>query len=364
MGTVTENLQMCDPLEDIVIVQLDEGNLLNHLELQPVPLPSRRRHKLLNRLRRACQLFPAGPPHFVSESFPFGKLRCSSSKSACKQYPPRSDSSLPGSHVRAQLNKMEALKNFKSAAELENARKSKLNKDHFPAKPFLHTNSSVSLKPNAPSMISFASTATRFSIFSPSTASPAGRKIVEGHSLQEQRKPNLTCAMCDSREFPLWKCEGCDLVIHSDCTTKILDWCSRSFDEEKILQSFVKIYASILRNYRLHFKEGSKFDSNQFVLAEPESKDFLEMLVRTQAFAQFIQDRTSTDENSSQMDQEIVFFDEAIKLKTNKFLFARADASFFQDPSFTVSSTYRPPLPVEDGTIKNIKFDISEVILV
>ncbi|KAG0357926.1 hypothetical protein BGZ54_000129, partial [Gamsiella multidivaricata] len=68
-----------------------------------------------------------------------------------------------------------------------------------------------------------------------------------------------------------------------------------------------------------------------------------EAKAKSQAFAQFIQDRM----DRSPGDPEIMFFDEVIKAKINRsrFRIGKEDTKFLDDPSYGVQGTVKAPLP-------------------
>jgi hypothetical protein len=99
--------------------------------------------------------------------------------------------------------------------------------------------------------------------------------------------------------------------------------CPGAFHDAKIQDTFLRIWTSLLRNYRQFLvPEPDKapsldaFRKQEFLaqFTDRETRLFMTHVCDTQAFAQFITDRLERDSN----DHEILFFDEAIKAKLNR----------------------------------------------
>ncbi|KAI9272513.1 AEX-3 domain-containing protein [Sporodiniella umbellata] len=153
-------------------------------------------------------------------------------------------------------------------------------------------------------------------------------------------------------------CQGCQLVTHDDCTDQILHPCLPScFDEQKIHNAFIRMFASLLYNYRTGFVDQVEndmstisasnttstgrakplyFSKDKFLKhSDKDTREFLSHFSNSQTFNQFVTDRLL----KSDQDPEIVVFDEYIKLKLNRsrLKFVKDDTPFMNDDSFRVS---------------------------
>ncbi|KAI8645606.1 AEX-3 domain-containing protein [Parasitella parasitica] len=176
-----------------------------------------------------------------------------------------------------------------------------------------------------------------------------GYRCVCGKQVSEEedeasRKPRMF--MC---------CQECHLVTHNTCTDQILHPCLPTcFDEQKVHNAFIRMFASLLYNYRTGFvdhlesgsitasdangvaKKGVYFSKERFLKhSDKDTKTFLSNLSGSQMFTQFITDRLL----KSSQDPEILVFDEYIKLKLNrsKLKFVKEETPFLNDESFRVS---------------------------
>ncbi|KAG0978111.1 hypothetical protein G6F29_009558 [Rhizopus arrhizus] len=141
----------------------------------------------------------------------------------------------------------------------------------------------------------------------------------------------------DGRPRMFMCCQGCQLVTHDNCTDQILHPCLPScFDEQKIQNAFIRMFASLLYNYRTgfvdHLDDHSStitasnttssgrikplyFSKEKFLKhSDKDSREFLSHLSSSQMFTQFITDRLLKPDQ----DPEILVFDEYIKLKLNR----------------------------------------------
>ncbi|KAG2215168.1 hypothetical protein INT46_001444, partial [Mucor plumbeus] len=176
-----------------------------------------------------------------------------------------------------------------------------------------------------------------------------GYRCVCGKQVSEEeeeanRKPRMF--MC---------CQECHLVTHDTCTDQILHPCLPAcFDEQKVHDAFIRMFASLLYNYRTGFvdhlesssitasdangntKKGAYFSKERFLKqSDKDTRAFLSSLSNSQMFTQFITDRLL----KSDQDPEILVFDEYIKLKLNrsKLKFVKEETPFLNDESFRVS---------------------------
>ncbi|KAF9581507.1 hypothetical protein BGW38_001446 [Lunasporangiospora selenospora] len=79
---------------------------------------------------------------------------------------------------------------------------------------------------------------------------------------------------------------------------------------------------------------------------DKEARPFMSVLADSQAFVQFVQDRV----DRSPGDPEVMFFDEVIKAKINRYLFkiGKEETKFLNDPSYGVQTTIRAVPPSGD----------------
>ncbi|OAD78383.1 hypothetical protein PHYBLDRAFT_140478 [Phycomyces blakesleeanus NRRL 1555(-)] len=163
-------------------------------------------------------------------------------------------------------------------------------------------------------------------------------------------------------------CQDCHLVTHAVCTSQILHPCLPAcFDEAKIQASFLRMFASLLCNYRSGIVDGVQehggngfaasfaeysvdkngvlfFSKDKFLKqSDKDTRIFLSNLANSQMFNQFITDRLA----KSSKDPEILVFDEYIKLKLNrsKLKFVKESTPFLNDDSYRVSQTVRASSP-------------------
>ncbi|ORX54396.1 DENN-domain-containing protein [Hesseltinella vesiculosa] len=143
-------------------------------------------------------------------------------------------------------------------------------------------------------------------------------------------------------------CQACHLVTHDACTEDILHPClPASFDETKVQDSFLRMFASLLYGYRAGIRETQQpvkaghdllsiFSKEEFLKhSDKDTRDYLSHFVDSQLFHQFITHRLTKARN----DPETVMFDEFIKLKLNrsKLKFVKAETPFLNDDSYRVS---------------------------
>jgi hypothetical protein len=63
----------------------------------------------------------------------------------------------------------------------------------------------------------------------------------------------LACGICRNSLGidSVYKCDGCSMMIHEECLNDVIYPCVPTcFDEPKILESFLRVFASLLSNYR------------------------------------------------------------------------------------------------------------------
>ncbi|KAI9304028.1 AEX-3 domain-containing protein [Cunninghamella echinulata] len=167
-------------------------------------------------------------------------------------------------------------------------------------------------------------------------------------------------------------CQECHLVTHDSCTDQILHPCLPAcFDETKIQDTFLRMFASLLYGYRHGFMDPSDtpianksyiinnnnnnnqnnnvngggnrqrrksifFSKDSFLKhSDKDTRSYLATLANSQMFTQFITDRLSKPLN----DPEILMFDEYIKLKLNrsKLRLVKENTPFLNDDSYRIS---------------------------
>ncbi|KAI8370884.1 AEX-3 domain-containing protein [Choanephora cucurbitarum] len=199
---------------------------------------------------------------------------------------------------------------------------------------------------------------------------PRRVKHIEGHRMVEiftselNQFPGFRCVcgkqVSDTQEqdetkksIMFMSCQECHLVTHDACTDQILHPCLPAcFDEQKVQDAFIRMFASLLYNYRTGFVDQSEdvpfitnqdnskkslyFSKERFLKhSDKDTRTFLSNLCSSQMFTQFVTDRLS----KSSQDPEILVFDEYIKLKLNrsKLKFVKEETPFLNDESFRVS---------------------------
>ncbi|KAG9307791.1 hypothetical protein G9A89_023356 [Geosiphon pyriformis] len=179
----------------------------------------------------------------------------------------------------------------------------------------------------------------------------------------------LACGICQKSLGlnVVLKCEGCSMVAHEECFGDITYPCMPAcFNEAKVQDAFLRVFASLLRHYRTYMVEGTKnsagensrganglFDEGFYFrreiflkTADKEAKPFLSSLVDSQAFSHFIHERLTRSAD----DPEILHFDEVIaaKLNRSKLKLSKETTLFLNDPSYSISQTVRAMKPAED----------------
>ncbi|KAJ3367898.1 hypothetical protein HDU91_000999 [Kappamyces sp. JEL0680] len=182
------------------------------------------------------------------------------------------------------------------------------------------------------------------------------------------------CKMCyeelDARKHTIIMCQYCHIQIHSHCLvlTEAAP-CALHFNEEKIAHGFFKTFTSLLKHYRTHMKKNVSptastesfeestmeqwFNKPDFLAEfDSESRQFMTVLVDTQAYAQFILDRIERPED----DYEVLYFDESIKQKLNRsrMRFTKEPTPFLDETTYQITRTIEAmaynteQLPIDD----------------
>ncbi|ORZ15755.1 AEX-3 domain-domain-containing protein [Absidia repens] len=200
-------------------------------------------------------------------------------------------------------------------------------------------------------------------------------KHIEGHimvTLFSQELPSFQgyrclCGKHVDQGAPIQElykiCQECHLVTHDSCADQILHPCLPAcFDETKIQDSLLRMFASLLCGYRSGFMNSMEhpmtaksailqqnkndashhpqqtmyFSKDAFLKhSDKDTRAYLSTMAGSQMFTQFITDRL----NKSKNDPEILMFDEFIKLKRNrsKLKFVKEETPFLNDDSYRVS---------------------------
>ncbi|CAO3592405.1 unnamed protein product [Absidia cylindrospora] len=186
-------------------------------------------------------------------------------------------------------------------------------------------------------------------------------------------------------------CQECNLITHDVCTDQILHPCLPAcFDETKIQDSVLQMFASLLYGYRAgfmdsmehpiskrstvlqdnnatsdrhhhyHHQKSTYFSKDAFLKnSDKDTREYLSTLAGSQMFSQFITDRLCKPKN----DPEVLMFDEFIKLKLNrsKLKFVKEDTPFLNDESYRVSQVIwtTPPENKPDRIYDRFPTDLS-----
>ena len=138
------------------------------------------------------------------------------------------------------------------------------------------------------------------------------------------------------------------------------------FDESAMRDAFLKFFVAIFKDYRRFLIFGNPKDANEhhsrfrfedFLKEQPADwEPFLSAMQDTQTFQQFVDERVL----STSRYEDIVFFDESIDAKMNRYTFKlrNIDTPFLLDNGTRHTKTYVPPtantsnLPEVKGTYK------------
>lgn len=165
----------------------------------------------------------------------------------------------------------------------------------------------------------------------------------EGHCLQRLRvETKLGCHVCAERcEEDVFKCRGCNIVVHGRCSDDISIVCPVAFRADQVRAAFVRCFASLFYTYRRFMfpatgeqkKGGLKytFNMDQFLKSVPHGdSEYMHMLRQTQSFNEFIHEREAAKNDTT----SIQLFDEIILSKRNRggrSIFTKAPTSFLSD---------------------------------
>ena len=130
-------------------------------------------------------------------------------------------------------------------------------------------------------------------------------------------------------------------------------------DEAAVRSGFLKFFVAILKSYRKYIVYGTsndpdpltKFRFDDFLTEQPaDARPFLEELLATQMFSQFVDERALQFVSGDKL-RDVVFFDESIDAKMNRYMFKlhNIDTPFLLDTTDKHAKTYVPPTPNADG---------------
>lgn len=130
-------------------------------------------------------------------------------------------------------------------------------------------------------------------------------------------------------------------------------------DEAAIRSGFLKFFVAILKNYRRYIIYGTsndpdpltKFRFEEFLAEQPaDAQPFLEELIPTQMFSQFVDERALQFVSGDKL-RDVIFFDESIDAKMNRYTFKlhSIDTPFLLDTADRHAKTYVPPTPNTEG---------------
>jgi hypothetical protein len=114
-----------------------------------------------------------------------------------------------------------------------------------------------------------------------------------------------------------------------------------------VLSRFL-IYPSRSRSAAAHtiFNTEPRFRNADFIAEQPSDwKPFLSLLLESQLFSEFVDERTVL---SSGLDKDVIFFDESIDAKLNRYTFrfhSAIDTPFLLQNTEKHLKTYVPPSP-------------------
>eukprot|EP01038_Epipyxis_sp_PR26KG_P004270 gene4270-6049_t len=123
-------------------------------------------------------------------------------------------------------------------------------------------------------------------------------------------------------------------------------------NENELRAGFLKFFVAIMKNYKKYLIYGNpdnpdplvKFKFQEF-LSEHSSdwQPFIREMIGTQSFTQFVDERVLL----FKQDQDVVFFDESIDAKLNRYTFKTVviDTPFLKDKTNKHIKTYVPPTP-------------------
>eukprot|EP01134_Creolimax_fragrantissima_P000652 CFRG0652T1 len=145
-------------------------------------------------------------------------------------------------------------------------------------------------------------------------------------------------------------CTECGYICHkaNDCSC-VRGSCGPRFNSASVRDAFLMVFITLLVRYREFLTDDDQFNKVRFLDASDDDyKAFLQTILGTQAFTQFIVERTERDDN----DYEVLFFDEHIKRKLGRSSKAKIwnsnhETPFLDDPSYLVAHTHITDEPLQ-----------------
>lgn len=144
----------------------------------------------------------------------------------------------------------------------------------------------------------------------------------------------------------------CNLSIHHDCLANTESCpCPSVYSDSQIRSSFLNVFTSILRNYKDFLIEASPqiYSSAETAMSlqsifrvddfladlDSESRNFMDQVVHTQSFFEFIRERTGD------IKYETLFLSETInnKLNRSKLQVQKLPTSFLDDNGYAIKAT-------------------------
>ena len=134
-------------------------------------------------------------------------------------------------------------------------------------------------------------------------------------------------------------------------------------DEKALRHGFLAFFVAVLKNYRRYLVYASRerpsplaaFRNEAFIADHPTNwQPFLITLVHSQAFSQFVDERVGrlqAGEQKGFQSNDVVFFDESIDAKMNRYSFALTlnDTPFLSSTADVHAKSYVPPSPDSTG---------------
>eukprot|EP00127_Corallochytrium_limacisporum_P005864 Clim_evm9s214 gene=Clim_evmTU9s214 len=178
----------------------------------------------------------------------------------------------------------------------------------------------------------------------------------------------------------VYVCNRCHTCVHKGCVPYIYPFCETGVDNNAVRSAFYGVFVSLFMDYRdyLIFPENDDFRSrrpedlelqmifnrNGFVSSfAVGERPFVEAIVDTGTFAQFICERITGDES----DFHVLFFDESIKKKQNRSrrVLSKHMTPFIDDKTYNLNTIYEAKEPsMEDGqTISDLMASSGRIYL-
>ena len=351
--TIPKNINFTEL--DVVVVDLDFNTIKN--PNKQLGLSENRKKKLVNHLYKNVPTSvrlgeKSKPPSYTTDTYPHGNVMIFSGKSLIgeKLLYTRED----------------------STSTLDTVAPSGASKDARSSMSFTSLNGITEETPPAHgnSTINRHSTFIRASSFSPSNFSgksstevksslkTAWAKMKKISDFQLPEKGDFVGSKMslkdDSKSVASTRIESSNTIQKE--SRDVHFYIPSSFDEPAVEKTFLNFFAAIMKGYKTYIKKNTDesyvdvdqfFDKKAFLLSSAKHhQPFLSKLMETQAFAQYIMDRTLSA-SKDETDYEVLFFDEIINLKVakSKIINQYNKSEFIEDESLLLRETYSCPLP-------------------